>query len=156
MRSLLKPPWSSSQYHSLFCLLGFSSSWLFCLGPINLYLTGISCNARQNLHLSGIRWKHRDNAGWYHPNPRDLLVHKYIAKVSNPLYWFLFRPQINRRTLIPWIRILLPYLLKEFIFMRTLYKADTSLKRTPFLGTNGVRFIEIPLYLYKHTLYVRV
>ena len=30
--------------------------------------------------------------------------------------------------------------------MRTLYKADTSLKRTLLLGTNGVRFIEIPLY----------
>ena len=31
--------------------------------------------------------------------------------------------------------------------MRTLYKADISLTRTVFLGTNGVRFIEIPLYL---------
>ena len=30
--------------------------------------------------------------------------------------------------------------------MRTLYKSDTSLKRTLLLGTNGARFIEIPLY----------
>ena len=35
--------------------------------------------------------------------------------------------------------------------MRTLYKADTSLKRTLLLGTNGVRFIEIPLYNNKIT-----
>ena len=42
---------------------------------------------------------------------------------------------------------------KELIFMRTLYKADTSLKRSLLLGTNGVRFIEIPLYNICSTVY---
>ena len=31
--------------------------------------------------------------------PNVHVVHKYIAKVSNPLYWFLFRSRINRGAL---------------------------------------------------------
>ena len=36
-----------------------------------------------------------------------------------------------------------------------LYKADNSIKRTPFYGPNGVRFREIPLYLKSCTLLIQ-
>ena len=41
------------------------------------------------------------------------------------------------------------YLWRLLIFWRTLYKADISIKRTFLSCTNGVNFIEIPLWLLK-------